>query len=322
MLESLSTFECQLSRISQFHSSSSSARTAGDMMRNAQGAVYACERLNLLLKQNMNKALEEQIKCEINAPPANNGREKTDDPAEMLRFVGSEFREGLRVSDELVRCVMGLLLGVGRVVRDASITAERERERADRDREHARSISLDEEGLRLNRSRSSLSPEPNAPKHSRGLGSTDSGESGSGSTSKDQRDVRSSSWLPWEHRDWETKREDALRRLSGCDSALGILRSGGTGGGLREARDSPSNPVGRGTINGSGSMRRVAAATTTYTPASSSRVLRDSESTETLHGRYKPSPIPISHTTATTTSRSGTGTGSRAGKKESPNATL
>jgi hypothetical protein len=181
------------------------------------------------------------------------------------------------------------------------------------------------EGLRLNRSRSSLSPELNAPKHSRGPGSTGSGGFGLGLTLKDQRDVHSSLQLSWEHRDWEKEREDALQHLSGHDLALGILHSGGMGGGLTEARDSPSDLVGRETINRSGCMRRVTAATTTYHPTSSSCVLHDSESTETLHGRYKPSLSPISHTTATT-SCSGTGTGSGSGsgaaEKEPPNTTL
>jgi RecA/RadA recombinase len=40
--------------------------------------------------KNTNKALKEQIECEINAPPVNNGREKMDDPVEMWRFVRAE----------------------------------------------------------------------------------------------------------------------------------------------------------------------------------------------------------------------------------------
>ncbi|OAX32788.1 hypothetical protein K503DRAFT_804941 [Rhizopogon vinicolor AM-OR11-026] len=60
-------------------------------------------------------ALEQQIDSEVD--DETRGEEP---PSEIWRRVGGEYRESLRVSDELVRTITGFLLGVGKVVKEAS----------------------------------------------------------------------------------------------------------------------------------------------------------------------------------------------------------
>jgi hypothetical protein len=105
------------------------------------------------------------------------------------------------------------------------------------------------------------------------------------------------------------------------ESPLGIVRSGGTrGGGLREPRDSLSNPVGREMIQGSGGTRRAVKATT-YTLRGDLPSCVTLNRRRRFNGRHEPSLTPISRTTATTTSCSGPGSG--VGEKEiTPNAAL
>ncbi|KAJ7643623.1 hypothetical protein FB45DRAFT_895601 [Roridomyces roridus] len=107
MGDSLAMFEGHLGRIG-----SSGSGAATDLARSAQTLVVAAERLNGILRAGTARALEEQIDAEVNG--ADSGAELV----EVWRRVGGEYREGLRVSDELVRGVTGLLLGVGRVMRE------------------------------------------------------------------------------------------------------------------------------------------------------------------------------------------------------------
>ncbi|KAJ7578190.1 hypothetical protein C8J56DRAFT_1170538 [Mycena floridula] len=134
MEDSLAMFESQLRRLPHLDSSS-------ELMKNAQAIVYGAEKLNALLKHGTNRALEEQIDAEVSDSPVD------ADLVEIWRKVGGEYREGLRASDELVRSITGLLLGVGRAVREiAGIEG------------HGRSMSLDEENLGR-ASRTSMSPD-------------------------------------------------------------------------------------------------------------------------------------------------------------------
>ncbi|KAJ6585544.1 hypothetical protein B0H19DRAFT_1059757 [Mycena capillaripes] len=90
-------------------------RRRGDLARSAQALVGAAERLNAILRAGTARALEEQIDAEVSGVDRGAGAAEV---AEVWRRVGGEYREGLRVSDELVRGVTGFLLGVGKVVRD------------------------------------------------------------------------------------------------------------------------------------------------------------------------------------------------------------
>ncbi|KAJ7214048.1 hypothetical protein GGX14DRAFT_444900 [Mycena pura] len=107
LADSLAIFEGHLGRVATGHS-------AVDLARSAQALVNAAERLNGILRVGTARALEEQIGAEVSGVDGGMSMEV----AEVWRRVGGEYREGLRVSDELVRSATGFLLGVGRVVRD------------------------------------------------------------------------------------------------------------------------------------------------------------------------------------------------------------
>ncbi|KAG5221356.1 poly(ADP)-ribose polymerase PARP [Salix suchowensis] len=116
------------------------AWTRVDLVKSAEDIVGASERLNELMKSGTNRALTEQIDAEVG------GNSSSDvDLVEVWRSVGGQWRDGLRVSDELVRSVTSFLLGVGRVVKElggetgGGYTG---------DTTHGRSMSLDEEHLR------------------------------------------------------------------------------------------------------------------------------------------------------------------------------
>ncbi|KAF8505244.1 hypothetical protein BU17DRAFT_57977 [Hysterangium stoloniferum] len=106
MLESLSMFEAQLARIP-------SSSSAPDLSRVAHNVVQSANGLNTLLRAANANALESQIEAEVGDAPAQ------VDASEVWRQVGGEYRESLRVSDELVRTMTALLLGMGRLVREA-----------------------------------------------------------------------------------------------------------------------------------------------------------------------------------------------------------
>ncbi|KAF9066451.1 hypothetical protein BDP27DRAFT_1330535 [Rhodocollybia butyracea] len=143
--DSLRMFETHASRVP-----STSSATANDLLRNAQTIVGAAERLNLMTRIGMSKALDSQINAEVEGGVG-------DLAADIWRAVGAEYRDQMRVSDELVRSVTDFLLGVGRAVKDMTGGDG-----------HGRSISLDDSGGRLG---------------SRGLGS-DRGSTGSGRESR------------------------------------------------------------------------------------------------------------------------------------------
>ncbi|KAJ7769150.1 hypothetical protein DFH07DRAFT_1058213 [Mycena maculata] len=107
MGDSLTMFEGHLARVT-------GGGGGAELARSAQALVGAAERLNAILRAGTRRALEEQIDAEVSGVDSGAAAEL----AEVWRRVGGEYREGLRVSDELVRGVTGFLLGVGRVVRD------------------------------------------------------------------------------------------------------------------------------------------------------------------------------------------------------------
>ncbi|KAJ7813463.1 hypothetical protein B0H14DRAFT_3149893 [Mycena olivaceomarginata] len=114
MGDSLAMFEGHLARAGH------GDRTTHDLAQHAQKIVGAAERLNAILRAGTARALEEQIDAEVSGVDRDGegGGGGAQDLAEVWRRVRGEYREGLRVSDELVRGVTGFLLGVGKVVRD------------------------------------------------------------------------------------------------------------------------------------------------------------------------------------------------------------
>src|SRR5204863_3733231 len=108
MMESLSMFESQLSRLANANPS-----TISDVSKSAQNIVHTADRLNGLLREGTNRALKEQIDAEIGEGGGEIG-------AEVWRRIGGEYRESLRFSDELVRTLTGFLLSFGKVLKEGS----------------------------------------------------------------------------------------------------------------------------------------------------------------------------------------------------------
>ncbi|KAG5643351.1 hypothetical protein DXG03_001074 [Asterophora parasitica] len=249
MVESLAMFEAQLARASASASSSSWTPLATPevehLIKGAQGIVGAAERLNEMLRWAVTRAVEAQVGAEVETAsgPSTGGRtqgREMETVSDVWGRVGAEYREGLRVSDELVRGLTGFLLGVGKTVRDL---AGAEGGGGDRGLigsgsggvVHGRSVSLDEEGLGLMGRRRAGSASPDVVLLSNGGGSSSHlsdrrgpGSSGGGSGS-DRRSVESrSSWdllrgdAPLSR---DSLRDDVSRRLvARAESALGGAR--------------------------------------------------------------------------------------------------
>ncbi|TBU31791.1 hypothetical protein BD311DRAFT_775768 [Dichomitus squalens] len=129
MLEALTMFESQLSRLPPMGQTSTS--TIPEVFQSAQQLVHTLDKLNAMLKEGTNKALEAQIDAELA-----DYKDGVDLP-ELWREVGSDHRENLRVSDEVVRNMTGFLLGVGKILRETTSSSQ-----------HLRTMSLDEEVAR------------------------------------------------------------------------------------------------------------------------------------------------------------------------------
>ncbi|KAF9263001.1 hypothetical protein L218DRAFT_375056 [Marasmius fiardii PR-910] len=276
LTSSLELFESALSKIPS-SSSSSSASNTSDLVRNARVIVGAVEKLNGLLKAGHGRALNAQIECEVQA--AGGGSGGLGNAEGIWRLVGGEYREGLRVSDDLVRAVTDFLLGVGRAVKDMGIGTEVESS-VNGDIVHTRSVSLDEPPI-TRTGRLSLSPDVT------GSGGARSTGTGSVVSAHSRR-----SWEPTPGRDTE-----ALRRLAGGqrpETSLGV-----------STYETPLNRTTRRVPtpneNGmQGSVRRL------LTPKEirEQQLVRDEDtrggmstldSQETLHAlSYEPSPTPAS----------------------------
>ncbi len=109
LIDALSMLEGHLSRLP----SSSSVRTT-DCLRSAQTLVDASRTLNAKLRNATNSAIEQHVEAEIEGS-ALDGELLA---AELWKNVGTEFRENLRMSDELIRSLTVFLLTFGKLLRD------------------------------------------------------------------------------------------------------------------------------------------------------------------------------------------------------------
>lgn len=133
MMDSLSIFESHLSRLPP--NGHTTTNTIPELFGAARTIVQATEKLNVLLRNGTNRALEEQISAEVSGELG----EGNSELSEYWRTVGSDFRECLRASDDLVRNMTGFLLGVGKVLRETNAS------NVGTPSQHFRSISLDED---------------------------------------------------------------------------------------------------------------------------------------------------------------------------------
>ncbi|KAI9507614.1 hypothetical protein F5148DRAFT_89304 [Russula earlei] len=116
MDESLTMFEALLSRLPPMGDTPTT--TVPEVFRSAQAVVRFSEQVNGMLRTATNRALERLIESEVS--DASPGDEI--DMVGLWKDVGGDLRDMLRVSDELVRTMTGFLLGVGKVLRESSVT--------------------------------------------------------------------------------------------------------------------------------------------------------------------------------------------------------
>ncbi|KAI0269973.1 hypothetical protein BC834DRAFT_580864 [Gloeopeniophorella convolvens] len=114
MDESLVMFETLLSRLPPMGDTTTS--TVPELFRNAQAVVRFSEQVNGMLRSATNRALERLIDSEV----ADTGADGEVDMVGLWKDVGGDFRDTLRVSDELVRTMTGFMLGVGKVLRESA----------------------------------------------------------------------------------------------------------------------------------------------------------------------------------------------------------
>ena len=114
MDESLTMFEGLLSRLPPMGDTSTA--TVPEVFRNAQAVVRFSEQVNGMLRAGTNRALERLIDSEVSDVSSAN----EVDMVALWKDVGGDFRDMLRVSDELVRTTTGFLLGVGKVLRESA----------------------------------------------------------------------------------------------------------------------------------------------------------------------------------------------------------
>lgn len=138
MDESLTSFETALNRLPVMGETTTA--TIPELHKSAQGIVRFAEQVNEMLRNRTNRALERQIESEVDDLE---GERDEVDMVGLWNDVGSDFRDCLRVSDELVRTMTGLLLGVGKVLREAAPLGSSQNGGA----AHLRGVSLDEEML-------------------------------------------------------------------------------------------------------------------------------------------------------------------------------
>ncbi|KAG9124419.1 hypothetical protein FRC07_011705, partial [Ceratobasidium sp. 392] len=110
MLESFAMFESNLARLE------SNSGAVPELLQNADIVVQTSQNLNALLRRSAANAMSQQIEAEVED---RGGRE-----LEVWKAAGGEFRDALKVCDELVRSMTNLLLGVGRVLKERGSDGE------------------------------------------------------------------------------------------------------------------------------------------------------------------------------------------------------
>ena len=191
MDESLTMFEGLLSRLPPM--GDTSASTIPEVFRNAQAVVRFSEQVNGMLRSATNRALDRLIETEVSDASPNS----EVDMVGLWKDIGGDFRDMLRVSDELVRTMTGFLLGVGKVLRESSAIGAG----AGSSLQHLRGASEDLSRRSGTDARSSTSA---------GTGSGRGSGSGDGFGGRRSTELRRSWDLPRVERD----RADLLRRAS------------------------------------------------------------------------------------------------------------
>ena len=197
MLDSLAIFENTLAKAPRSSASNISAGPLSssshvDVLQNAQGMVHAADQLCNLLKQGSARAVEAQVEAEVESASHDLNVKQIVD---MWGNVGADYREGSKMADDLIRGITGVLLGMGRVIREIT-TLERGASMSEfgSPSVHGRHASLgDDVGVHVN-------------------------SSGGGSSNGRQSVSSRHSWDPPHDRDRE--REETFSRLAGTSNTV------------------------------------------------------------------------------------------------------
>ncbi|KAF9521732.1 hypothetical protein CPB83DRAFT_922526 [Crepidotus variabilis] len=213
MVDSLTMFETALSKVPRNQSLSTSlgpgtGSAHTDLLQNAQGMVFAADRLCSLLKQGSARAVESQVEAEVESASLDS---HTREIVDLWGNVAADYREGSRTADELIRGITGLLLGMGKVMRE--VVADRGGvSEFGSPAIHGRHVSLGEDDL-VRRVSPDIGHRHHGSGHASGQGSRSGGGSHAEGSSGRQSVASRHSWDP--SRDKDKDREDALRRLAG-----------------------------------------------------------------------------------------------------------
>ncbi|KAI0345934.1 hypothetical protein BDW22DRAFT_1353569 [Trametopsis cervina] len=275
MLEALGMFESQLSRLPPMGQTTTS--TIPEVFQSSQQLVHTLDRLNSMIGASAGKALDAQIEAEIG-----DGADEHVDLKEIWQNVGCDQREHLRLSSEIVRNTTQLLLGVGKVLRDA-VNANANAA------SHMRSVSLDEEaGRRFAASEQSASSDKR---------SSDGRQSRETRRSWDPRENLGSSALKERLANIGRSNASGSRPSSAMHSltrgSAGSSEGTGDGGGGGEPQTSLSTRLASLALNPSTRRlytprdKRIVSDTSPRTAA----LMSSTTSQETVHA-YEPSPTP------------------------------
>ena len=197
MDESLTMFEALLSRLPPMGDTTTS--TVPEVFRNAQAVVRFSEQVNGMLRAGTNRALERLIDSEVSDAAA-----AEVDMVGLWKDVGGDYRDMLRVSDELVRTMTGFMLGVGKVLRESSNVSNGTSSNGNGSLQHLRGASED-----LVR-RSAAAADSRSSTSGRGGSGSADGFGGSGRRSTESR----RSWDLAARGGVERDKSDLLRRAS------------------------------------------------------------------------------------------------------------
>uniref|UniRef100_A0A0W0EZ80 Uncharacterized protein n=1 Tax=Moniliophthora roreri TaxID=221103 RepID=A0A0W0EZ80_MONRR len=110
LLSSLDVFDQALSRYA----------SSSDVRRSIRTVIGNVERLNGMMRAGTGRMLEGQVECEVREATGNASSTSAASEAEIYRRVGGEYREALRVSDELVRGMTEMMLALPRLLREGA----------------------------------------------------------------------------------------------------------------------------------------------------------------------------------------------------------
>jgi len=230
---------------------------------NAQTLVMNAERLNTMLRIGNGRALDAQIEAEVEGdyvPPYSSvfeSRGSSLTPLDIWKKVGTDYRDGLRVSDDLIRAATGLLLGVGRVMKEhvhlqqsSDIRSTYGGTPRGSPAVHGKRISLGEEGARLG----GVSPEIRESRRSWEAGAASSASGGGGAVRGSGSSSASVSTGTGSGGSGSVAgtREEALRRLAGIRPDSPLARASPAFHAVRELDRLENTSLALGTASATG----------------------------------------------------------------------